>query len=281
MHRMFLGLAGTLGLIALLIVSGCRSRDPSDMVRVPSGYFIMGTDDISLEAEAEDAGIAKPWVVDAAPARRVFLPLFLIDRYEVTNEAYYRFVLATGYPLLPDWSSGRPSPAQEKMPVAYVDWDEANAYCHWLGKRLPTEEEWEKAARGPDGWIYPWGNFFDHRRANIGGDHSGPTPVGAFPLGNSPYGASDMIGNVWEWTSDWYESYPDSTYTTPNYGQKYRVARGNSYGGLGHFSAAILEEVETVEARASYRLYFPPNIALEDLGFRCAKDDSRHPPSSQ
>jgi len=239
----------------------------------------MGTDEVGLESEAEDAGITKPWVLDAAPAHQVYLPSFFIDRYEVTNEAYYRFVRANGFPLLPDWRSGRPDPTQEMIPVTFVDWDEANAFCQWLGKRLPTEAEWEKAARGPEGWIYPWGNFFDYRRANVGGIHSGPMPVGSFPLGRSPYGASDMIGNVWEWTADWYGPYPGTSYTTPNFGKSYRVARGNSFAGLGHFSPSVMEEVEAVEARVSYRLYFPPNIALEDLGFRCAKDESgKHDP---
>jgi formylglycine-generating enzyme required for sulfatase activity len=274
MHRMRLGMAGTLGLISVAMISGCSTRAPSDMVEIPSGYFIMGTDDVGLESEAEDAGITKPWVLDAAPARRVFLPTFYIDRHEVTNEDYFRFVKANGFPLLPDWRSGHPDPAQNRIPVTFVDWYEANAFCHWLGKRLPTETEWEKSARGPAGWIYPWGNFFDHRRANIAGLHPGPMPVGSFPLGRSPYGASDMIGNVWEWTADWYGPYPGTSYTTADFGKSYRVARGNSFAGLGHFSQSVMEEVEAVEARVSYRLYFPPNIALEDLGFRCAKDES-------
>lgn len=270
MHRMRMALAGILLLIASSILPACRSQIPDGMVSVPSGFFLMGTDDVQLESFAEESGITKPWILDATPARRVFLPSFYIDRYEVTNGDYFRFVEAKGFARLPDWPSGRPRPDQERLPVTYVDWEEANAYCQWLGKRLPTEQEWEKAARGPDGWIYPWGNFFDYRRANIGGLRSGPMPVGSFSRGRSPYGAEDLIGNVWEWTADWYGPYPGSAYQSGDFGTRYRVARGNSWAGLGHFSGKVLEEVESVEARATYRLYFPPNIALQDVGFRCA-----------
>lgn len=270
MHRMRLALVGTLVLLLSMSPVACKSQAPNGTVSVPAGFFIMGTDEVHLEAIAEEAGVTKPWVLDATPAHRVFLPSFYIDRYEVTNEAYSRFVDAKGFPRLPHWRAGRPSQELERLPVTYVDWDEANAYCQWLGKRLPTEQEWEKAARGPDGWVYPWGNFFDYRRANFGGLRSGPTPVGSFSSGRSPYGAEDMIGNVWEWTADLYQPYPGGSYVSDDFGTKYRVARGNSWAGLGHFSGKVLEEVEAVEARATYRLYFPPNIALEDVGFRCA-----------
>jgi len=232
----------------------------------------MGTDEIQLEALAEETGMMKPWILDAAPAHRVDLSSFYIDRHEVTNGDYFRFVAATDFPKLPHWRNGRPAPEQASLPVVYVNWQEAVAYCQWLGKRLPAEAEWEKAARGPDGYLYPWGYFFDDRRANVGGNQSGPSPVGRFPRGRSPYGADDMIGNVWEWTADWYGPYPGSSYTSDQFGEKYRVARGNSWSGLGHFSAKVQEEVKAIEARVTYRLYFPPNIALEDLGFRCAQE---------
>ncbi|MBI3994771.1 MAG: SUMF1/EgtB/PvdO family nonheme iron enzyme [Nitrospirae bacterium] len=232
----------------------------------------MGTDDIRLESIAEEAGITKPWVLDAAPEHRIQLPSFFLDQHEVTNGAYFRFVEANSFPILPHWHDGRPRRDQERLPVGYVSWPEADAYCRWLGKRLPTEAEWEKAARGPDGWIYPWGYFFDYRRANVGGLMSGPAPVGSFPNGQSPYGARDMIGNVWEWTADWYRPYPGGSYVSADFGETYRVARGNSWGGLGHFPKNVLEEVKAAQARATYRLYFPPNIAMEDVGFRCAKD---------
>jgi len=281
MHRMRLSYRWTASLVfvgfSLILVSGCGPRSSGEMVRVPEADYWIGTDEVQLEAVAEEAGITKPWVLDATPAHRVRLSSFLIDRYEVTNGEYVRFVAAKGFPVLPHWPGGRPRPDQERLPVTYVDWEEASAYCLWLGKRLPTEAEWEAAARGPEGWIYPWGVFFDPRRANVGGLQSGPAPVGSFPRGQSPFGAYDMIGNVWEWTADWYKPYAGNTYVSDDFGEKYRVARGNSWAGLGHFSGKILEEVEAVEARSTYRLYFPPKIALEDLGFRCAKDAARVP----
>jgi formylglycine-generating enzyme required for sulfatase activity len=274
MHRMRFGLVRTLALLSSMLVLSCGHQIPDDMVLVPAGFFLMGTDEVQLEAIAEESGMTKPWMLDAAPSHRIYLPPFSIDRYEVTNGDYSRFVEAKGFPVLPHWLGGRPRPDQERLPVIYVNWEEANAYCRWLGKRLPSEAEWEKAARGPDGWIYPWGFFFDYRRANVGGLQSGSMPVGSFPRGQSPYGAFDMIGNVWEWTADWYRPYPGTSYTSDEFGEKVRVARGNSWAGLGHFPPKVLEDVKAVEARATYRLYFPPNIALEDVGFRCAKDVS-------
>ena len=272
MHRMRCRSPRVFILLFSSLILGCSAKVPEEMVLVPAGPFIMGTDEVGLEQEAQELGIEKPWVLDAMPAHRVDLPAFFIDRHEVTNGDYARFVEATGFPRLPHWSNGRPRPDQERLPVTYVNWVEADAYCRWLGRRLPAEAEWEKAARGPDGWLYPWGVFFDPRRANVGGLRSGPTPVGSFPLGRSPYGADDMIGNVWEWTADWYRSYPGASYDSPDFGEKYRVARSNSFAGLGHFSKKVMEEVEAIEARAAYRLYFPPHVALEDVGFRCARD---------
>ncbi|MBI3812824.1 MAG: SUMF1/EgtB/PvdO family nonheme iron enzyme [Nitrospirae bacterium] len=242
------------------------------MVSVSGGPFVMGTDEVGLESVVEEYGIPKPLLLDAAPAHRVNLPPFFIDRYEVTNADYYRFQAANRFPMLPHWSNGQPRPDQDRLPVIYVSWWEADAYCRWLGKRLPTEAEWEKAARGREGWTYPWGVFFDPRRANVGGLQSGLMPVGSFPTGRSPYGADDMIGNVWEWTADWYRAYPGASYTSTEYGETYRVARGNSWSGLGHFPKKVQDEIQALEARVTYRLYFQPLMALEDVGFRCAKD---------
>lgn len=261
--------------ILFLFIPGCGSKPPEGMVSVPEDTYLIGTDEVSLEREAEEAGISKPWVLDATPAHRVHLAAYFIDRYEVTNGDYFRFVSAKAFPTLPHWQNGRPRSDQVRLPVTYVDWVEATAYCQWAGKRLPTEAEWEAAARGPQGWIYPWGYFFDPRRANVGGLQSGPSPVGSFPRGKSPFGVYDMIGNVWEWTADWYKPYPGSDYESADFGERYRVARGNSWAGLGHFSGKTLAGVMAAESRATYRLFFPPLDALEDVGFRCAKNAPR------
>lgn len=182
--------------VSVFFVLGCEAAPPDGMVLVPAGDFWMGTNERGLEEMAEEFGISKPWVLDAAPKRRLNLPAFFIDRFEVSAGDYSRFIAATGFPVPPHWVGVRPAPGQEGLPVTYVNWEEARAYCAWVGKRLPSEAEWEKAARGSDGWNYPWGFFFDPRRANVGGLGPGLAPVGSYPLGKSPYGVYNMIGNV-------------------------------------------------------------------------------------
>jgi formylglycine-generating enzyme required for sulfatase activity len=257
-------------LYSLLLLS-CTPKPPEGMVLIPAGPFIMGTDDLNIEELAEEAGMGKTWMLDAAPAHRVDLPGFFIDRYEITNAEYERFVRERNFPVLPHWPDGRPGPEQGRLPVVYVSWPEAQAYCAWTGGRLPSEAEWEKAARGPDGKLYPWGNVFEPGLANVAGVRPGPEGVGSFPGGNASTGVTDMIGNVWEWTASWYDAYPGSDYPSPNFGKKYRVARGNSFAELGHFPPELREAVAAAQARATYRLFLPPNAAIEDIGFRCAK----------
>ena len=250
---------------------GCTRKPPEGMVLIPAGTFIMGTDDLDLENLAGEEGIGKTWVLDAAPSRKLDLPAFYIDRHEVTNGRYKRFVDATGFQALPHWNGGVPSEAQADLPVVYVNWFEAQAFCEWTGGRLPTESEWERAARGNNGNLYPWGNVYGSGRANMGGNFSGIRPVGSLPRGDSPEGVSDLIGNVWEWTDSWYEPYPHATYQAPEYGRGYRVLRGNSWAEIGHYSPDVREKIVAAQARASYRFYMPPKAALQDTGFRCAR----------
>ncbi|HSG05169.1 MAG TPA: SUMF1/EgtB/PvdO family nonheme iron enzyme, partial [Nitrospiria bacterium] len=175
-------------LVFLLIAAGCSKKLPEGMVLIPEGSFRMGTNELELEEEALGFGISKPWVLDASPEHTVFLPSFYMDKYEVTNAEYLLYISETGFPLPANWGGKVPKTDLWPFPVSYVTWDEALNFCRWAGKRLPTEAEWEKAARGTEGWLYPWGFIYDSRRANMGGERARPTPVGTFPRGESPFG---------------------------------------------------------------------------------------------
>lgn len=235
---------------------------PPGMVWVPPGPFVMGS----------DAGAA-----DERPAHEVYLPGFYIDRYEVTVEAYARFLNARGslscdgYPCADTWpdnpqsplmvEGGRfqPRPGTAMLPMTWVSWYGAAAYCRFYGKRLPTEAEWEKAARGVDGRLYPWGDRYLPGRANAGGAYGGVLPVGSFPEGASPYAALDMAGNVWEWVADWYAAYPGSPVRSPFFGL-YKVVRGGSWNHPPE------------DARTTARDIAHPARRLGVVGFRCALD---------
>jgi formylglycine-generating enzyme required for sulfatase activity len=183
------------------------------MISVPAGEFLMGSES-GLDNEK--------------PQRLVYLDAFEIDRFEVTNAQYRRFIIATGRRPPRYWSGVDYPPGQADLPVVGVEWLNAEAYCAWVDKRLPTEAEWEKACRGTDGRTYPWGDTWDMDRANVGLPHSEPrsglwdrawillqepkqasdlpglSSVGSYPEGASAYGVMDMAGNASEWVTDWY-----------------------------------------------------------------------------
>ena len=159
------------------------------MVVVPAGEFWMGSDDNENEK----------------PRHRVHLDRFYIDTYEVTNGQYDEFVRVTRW--TPPAYRHDVSLSGSSQPVVGVSWNDADAYCKWAGKRLPTEAEWEKAARGGDGRTYPWGNTWERGRAHFDERDSDKTmPVGSYPSGTSSYGAYDMAGNALEWVADWYDA---------------------------------------------------------------------------
>ena len=245
--------------VLVVLLSACASKptpplsnDGAAMVFVPAGEFTMG-------------GQILP---DEQPVHTVNLNAFWIDTYEVTNALYHKCVEAGGCQPLQNASttsgSSSDDPAQSNHPVTQIAWTEADQYCKWAGKRLPTEAEWEKAARGTDARTYPWGNTFDATLVNsaYNGDlHT--TAVGSYPAGASPYGALDMAGNVWEWVADWYaENYytqsPRDNPTGPASG-RLKVARGGGYGGT-----------EAVMRGAQRRSMYPDEFG-GFLGFRCAR----------
>ena len=219
--------------------------DDPGMVYVPGGEFIFGSD-----ADREDE----------SPQQTVEVDGFNLDIHPVTCAEYKEFVDATGHRTPRDWKEGQMPPGKENHPVVWVSWHDAVAYAEWAGKRLPTEIEWEKAARGTDGRRYPWGDAFDSSKCNSSeGNLKKTTPVDQFPQGASPYGALDMAGNVWEWTADWYDAYRGSVYQLDRFGSTYKVLRGGSW-----YDGADL-------ARTTARNSFKPDQGFSTIGFRCAK----------
>ena len=224
-----------------------------EMVSIPAGPFIRGTDHGGF---------------DERPQRTLVLDAFSIDRYEVTNFQYQQFVDATGHR-----KSGPPSRYAKNMsrmrginqPVVYVSWDDAETFCHWKGKRLPTEAEWEKAMRGTDGRLWPWGNVEQPNGANWARVQDGfevAAPVGAFLTDTSPYGVMDGAGNVMEWVGDWYaETYfkeaPERNPQSPEYGT-FRALRGGGYATTG------------ADIRITSRSKMVQDFRDETIGFRCA-----------
>ncbi len=246
------------------------------MIRVPAGVFWMGLED--------------PGPADRR-RRQVYVAAFDIDRTEVTIAQYARFVRETGYkpPFVDEpwaapynWKDGKPPTGYDDHPVTLINWYDADAYCRWAGKRLPTEAEWEKAARGPRGLRYPWGNQWDPSACNHGkggtdnydasDGYETTSPVGAFPSGRSPYGVLDMFGNAWEWTADWYSLGWNEERGLVEDGILYnpkgppsgfnKVARG------GSFFFNLRDDL------SAERAFMFPESRRKTTGFRCARDPS-------
>ena len=254
------------GLFLIMMTSGCQTP-PADMLPIPTGSFIMGSDKQDRDNLAQQFSFVKPLYQDEHPQRTVTLPRFFIDRTEVTNRRFLDFVQVTHHRAPPHWRDGKPPPTKEDHPVTMVNWFDAEDFCRWAGRRLPTETEWEKAARGPDGREYPWGSDYDPAAANTGdAGLDGTAAVGRFPKGRSPYGLDDMAGNVMEWVVDWYDLYPGATTPNPLFGERFKVVRGGSYGGKGgHYALQLFY-------RAAFRQFADPRERYPDIGFRCAKD---------
>ena len=234
--------------------------DLSAMVLIPAGESILGTDPAEEEKLPDAFGMADTGYQNEAPRQRVFVKAFYIDRYEVTFGEYENFIKATGAQLPKAWveldiNKWRTYPAQG------VTWTETEAYLKWAGKRLPTEMEWEKAARGPDGSIYVFGNKFDPKTAR--NDLEDTIPVAETGFDESFYGVYGMSGNLSEWCADFYGPHPKSDYHDPKYGKKYRVYKGGAWVSPGHYKFFFFY-------RCARRGFGLPDKSYGDVGFRGA-----------
>ncbi len=237
------------------------SAQPMEMITIAPGEFIMGSTEKSITWAAQTFfSESLDFYRDETPAHAVTLQAYKIDITEVTMGQYLLYMKQTGA-LAPKFMD-HDRFNQDQQPVVGVTWQEATDYCATLGKRLPTEAEWEKAARGTDERYYPWGNEPDETQANVRGKKDGfrySAPVAVKTFGTSPYGLHDMAGNVWEWTADWYQPHPGNTHPNDFYGEQFRVIKGGSW-----FSNMDL-------ARISVRGKSLPDKRYNYLGFRCAK----------
>ncbi len=282
--RLRIPFAGLGGLVLLALMAACAGDGPQgdgtrtppapewvspidgrEMVLVPAGEFWLGTDRTDPENTHLKIGTIKPLFRDQQPRQKVYLDAFYIDKYEVTNGDYVKFIQATEYHDLPShWNGDTPPEGTENLPVTNISWGEAMAYALWAGKTLPTEAQWEKAARGVDGRLYPWGNDYQKGLANMGLDGAREAvAVGSYPSDVSPYGAFDMAGNVMEWTRSWYRPYPGATYINKKMKARLKVLRGNGFHKGGHY---FLEAYRFI----FHRTEADPDEFYENVGFRCA-----------
>lgn len=325
-------------LFALLLLTACSDKSPEpkaasapphaivneEMVLIPAGEFIMGSDKKDDKGLQQEYGMVDPLFLNEHPRHKGYLDAYLIDKYETTNKQYKIFITemqaatkAKGqdYPEPVEWVQNAYNVSDEKLqsadvaslrwiateyfkldrdttkmekpellgelfkiqryrdtlPVTGVNWFDAQSYCRWAGKRLPTEAEWEKAARGSEGLEYPWGNTWDGSKSNTGeqrdNDDIAVAPVGSYPEDKSPYGVFDMAGNVSEWVQDWFKPYPGSNYQNKAYGEIHKVIRGGG-AGLGHYALQAF-------FRGARRTHADPTQSGTDVGFRCAQDIPR------
>jgi len=262
---------------------------PDDMVYVAHGSSVMGIDReqpavSDRKPSPYDRRMNTPWSAgalnDEGPAHTVVLDSYLIDKFEVSNKLYGEFIKAAGHPAPAYWDDPRLNASRQ--PVVGVNWYDAKAYCEYRGKRLPTEAEWEKAARGPKATLYPWGNEFDPAKVNFGKNHDATLPVDAYPESTSYYGVYNMAGNVFEWVGDWYD---------PRYYGRFETwvnptgpAQAPWMGGTGTYVDRLTVGEKRVirggswiapegTVKATHRFWNHPlnNSYGVGLGFRCAR----------
>lgn len=295
------------GLFLVIVVVWLRTEDHPEyqtqdgMVEIPAGSFLRGSTDKDIDTfvamcDEVQAGCLRDNFLDEQPQRSITLSTFWIDQFEVTNQQFLTFMQEqsnytqttaerVGYSDVwidadrqfdkvdgADWQhpEGPASTIVNRMehPVVHVSWQDATQYCRWAGKRLPTEAEWEKAARGPDGWRFPWGNEWDETRINVvplTEVARGTEAVTHSPRGVSVYGARNMLGNVFEWVDDWYDPafYATSPATDPFQSDETRgdrIIRGGGWATRAGF------------LHTGWRRIVTPDTTSNTTGFRCARD---------
>jgi len=271
--------------------------DGLEMVYVPEGEFLMGITEGDLGQLSQICTVCDVDTLrDTLPQRTVYLDAFWLDKTEVTNAQFTQFVTETGYltsaertddfsyVINPSSNSFQSRPdatwqnphrfgygisGREEYPVTQISWEDADAYCRWAGRRLPSEAEWEKAARGIDGRFFPWGDELPNSQLlNYNFNLSGPTVVGSYPAGASPYGALDMAGNIREWVADYYS---EEYYSVAPEINPIGPATGEGYSKRGA-SWATTDDLELFLTTAMFRLWNYPYVSSDVTGFRCAMD---------
>ncbi|MBI1914312.1 MAG: formylglycine-generating enzyme family protein [Planctomycetes bacterium] len=302
MHRAITALLGLVALPAVFLLGAedqkrdaAIQKNPKDgatLILLPAGVGVLGTDEKEIDDQFRRFGYQKDWkkhALDEVPRHRQAVKQFLIYKYEVTNAQYKQFVDATRQAPPSYWKSKDYPPGKGQHPVVGVSWEDARAYCRWAGTRLPTEAEWEYAARGPapakgqPARIFPWGNEWDRSRANSASYHAGKelvsdplwhawykgkdpssfpltTAVGSFEKGVSPFGVHDMAGNAWEWCADRYAPFGDKPGGAPKSDKQSRVVKGGSWANV------------SFHLRCADRNAFAPDTRNLYIGFRCAQD---------
>jgi len=275
-----------------IAISGDTST-PGGMVMVPGGPFLMGIDKEVIKDTKKMSKIAQlRYAVsreafhDEGPAHNVIVDAYYLDQYEVSNQHYSDFMKATDHPAPAYWDDHRRNKPQQ--PVSGINWNDAGSFCSWANKRLPTEAEWEKAAKGPESFKYPWGNDLDVKKANFGRKDEITANVDEYEEGKSPYGVYNMAGNVFEWVSDWYD---------PNFYKKTRQSinpKGPKDGAWLSGTGTYVDRIAVGKKRVirggswyapaesistTHRFWNDPmnNSYGVGLGFRCARsieDDS-------
>jgi len=246
------------------------------MVHIPPGHFFFGTNKKDETAEALSLGIPKPWYADETPRQKIFLKGYYIDVFEVTYKRYKKYVDELGAVPPGNWVNNNFPAGKDKEPVTWVTWFDAANFCQWAGKSLPTEKQWERAAKGTKNNEYPWGNEYQLGLANLSGragSKNKPVKVGSFPKSATKEGVHDLVGNVWEWVRDDYKPYKGSTYKNEFYDSGYKILRGHSASDIGHFPGKLYANAIKMFARSGYRQFANPDEPGPDVGFRCVSEN--------